>query len=108
LSQKIAGIDNTLKPAAEAEMQKNLNSLKALEEKVIRAEKKKYETTIQQIYKLKEKLFPDNTPNERIDNFLPYYVKYGEGFIEMIKEGFEREEQFYILIESMTDESSLS
>jgi len=100
LSQKIAGIDNTLKATAEAERQKNLNSLKTLEEKVLRAEKKKHETAIQQIQKIKDKIFPGGILHERTDNLLQYYARYGDSFIEMLKQNFDPlEEKVTILVE---------
>jgi bacillithiol synthase len=97
LSQKIAGTDNTLKATAEAERQKNLNSLKVLEEKLIRAEKKKHETAIQQIQKLKEKLFPGGVPHERTDNFLPHYIQYGEDFFDALKQAFEESPGTFVI-----------
>ena len=49
----------------------------ALEEKIMRAQKKKHEAAVQQIQKIKEKLFPNGELQERVENFIPYYLKYG-------------------------------
>src|SRR6185369_8740215 len=57
---QVDAIDPTLKASVEAEKQKIQNSLRMLEEKIRRAEKKKHETTIGQVKRLKEKLFPEN------------------------------------------------
>jgi bacillithiol biosynthesis cysteine-adding enzyme BshC len=100
LSEKANAIDPTLKPAAEGELQKALNGLKALEQKMLRAEKQKQETSVNQLRKLKEKLFPDGELQERYDNFIPYYARLGPAFITALKENpdpFKKE--FLILSE---------
>jgi bacillithiol biosynthesis cysteine-adding enzyme BshC len=89
LKKRVEEVDVTLSSTVEAEMQKHLNSLKALEEKVIRAGKRKHETSIQQIQKIKERLFPNGKLAERIENFLQYYVKYGDAFISSLMESIE-------------------
>ena len=77
---QVSDIDSTLKPSAEAEKQKIQNSLRLLEEKIRRSEKKKYETAIHQLVKLKEKFFPSNALQERHENVLAFYSMYGEDF----------------------------
>lgn len=78
----VEGIDKTLVGSTEAEKQKALNGLATLEQKVNRALKQKSETDINQIWSVKGKLFPNNTPQERWDNFTMYYTKYGKALIE--------------------------
>lgn len=84
----VAGeIDKSLTGTAEAEKQKALNGLQNIEQKINRALKQKSETDINQIWSIKGKLFPKNTPQERWDNFSMYYSKYGKRFItELINE----------------------
>jgi len=53
---------------------------------MIRAEKRKQEQAVSQIAALKDKLFPGNGLQERIENFIPFYVKYGEKFIDDLVE----------------------
>jgi bacillithiol biosynthesis cysteine-adding enzyme BshC len=89
LKKRVESIDITLSATVEAEKQKQLNSLKVLEEKVIRAGKRRHETSIQQIQKIKEKLFPNGKLHERTDNFIPYYVKYGDDFIDSLMQSLE-------------------
>ena len=86
ISNKVAAVDTTLKASVDADLQKAINGLKAMEQKLLRAEKQKHETAIAQIKKLKEKLFPDNVLQERVENFIPYYIKHGSNYIEMLKE----------------------
>lgn len=81
LGEEISSVDGSLKGNVEAERQKLRNGLKTLEEKAIRARKKKHENELNQIQKLKEKLFPNNGLQERSENFASFYLRYGSKFI---------------------------
>ncbi len=78
-------VDPTLEKPILGEKVKLLNSFEQLEGKLMRAEKKKHETAVNQIRSLKEKLFPGDGLQERYDNFLPFYLKYQESFFEILK-----------------------
>lgn len=77
----VSEIDKSLIGSVEAEKQKALNGLQNIDQKINRALKQKSETDINQIWSIKGKLFPNNTPQERWDNFSMYYTKYGKKFI---------------------------
>lgn len=89
ISAKAAAVDATLKGSVEAELQKALNALKNLESKLLRSEKQKQETNINQIKKLKDKFFPEGVLQERYENITPYYLKSGEKIIADLKEQFD-------------------
>lgn len=100
LIRKLNLVDGSLAGAARAEQQKNLKSLDELEKKMLRSFKQKNETAVQQLEKLKEKLFPGGVLQERVDNFIPYYLKTGSSFIESMKKVLDPfEKQFNILSE---------
>ena len=88
ISEKAIKVDVTLKGAVEAELQKVLGGLKNMEGKLLKAEKQKQEISVNQIRKIKEKLFPEGNLQERYDNFIPYYLKSGKGLIADLKEQF--------------------
>jgi bacillithiol biosynthesis cysteine-adding enzyme BshC len=79
--ETVTGIDKSLIGATEAEKQKAINGIGTIEQKINRALKQKSETDINQIWAIKEKLFPNNIPQERYENFSMYYSKYGKEFI---------------------------
>ncbi|MEP7170435.1 MAG: bacillithiol biosynthesis cysteine-adding enzyme BshC [Bacteroidota bacterium] len=89
IKQKAASSDPGLIISIDAEKQKTLNSFQNLETKLIRAEKKKQETSINQLKKSREKIFPENTFQERYENFIPYYLKYGDDFLTVLKNNFD-------------------
>ena len=75
-------------------------SLETIEQKMLRAEKRKQEQAVNQITSLKEKLFPGNQLQERVENFLPFYQKYGnEMLTELIASLNPLQKEFVILTE---------
>lgn len=93
-------LDASLKGAVEAEMVKMQKSMESLEDKMKKAAKRKEEVSVQQLRTLKEKLFPAGSLQERHDNFLPYYMKYGDQFFSALKKHLDPlEQQFTILAE---------
>ncbi|HFA49960.1 MAG TPA: bacillithiol biosynthesis cysteine-adding enzyme BshC [Bacteroidetes bacterium] len=100
LADKAALTDANLKKTVLSEHAKAKKSLDMLETRLLRAEKQKHEKTISQISSFKKKVFPANGLQERYDNFLPYYLKYGEGFFEILKKEFDvLEKAFLVFVE---------
>lgn len=83
--EKATLIDKTLAKSVLAEKTKQLKVIQQLENRLMRAEKRKYDTAIKQLRNLKDKLFPNNGLQERHDNFLAFYLKYGDDFITTLK-----------------------
>jgi len=79
-------IDNSLEKSVLGEQTKALKSLDQLEQKLLRAEKRQHETSTNRIKGLKGKLFPNRGLQERKDNFMAFYLKYGDDFIGTLKE----------------------
>ena len=78
--------DVGLQNSINSQQQKQLKSFKQLEEKLLRLAKQKNESSLNQISKIKQQLFPDNSLQERYDNFILFYLKNGDNFIEILKE----------------------
>jgi len=81
LRDKAVAVDPTLKAAAEAQLQQALNNLDGLEKKMTRAIKQQQDTGINQIKSVRNKLMPNNTLQERYENFLPYATQKGLGLL---------------------------
>jgi bacillithiol biosynthesis cysteine-adding enzyme BshC len=75
IAGKAETVDPTLKGTVLAEKQKQLNALEALEGRILKAEKRKQEDSINQIKALQQIIAPDNSWQERIENFIPFYLK---------------------------------
>jgi bacillithiol biosynthesis cysteine-adding enzyme BshC len=99
LRDKMLAADPTLKGAADAELQKQLNGIENLEGKLLKASKQKQETSITQIRKLREKILPNSVLQERYENFIPFYLKYGEDFIANVRAALPMEQGLAVLSE---------
>ncbi|CAN5808201.1 bacillithiol biosynthesis cysteine-adding enzyme BshC [soil metagenome] len=88
LRDKVTAIDATLKGAADAELQKQINGIENLEGKLLKASKQKQEISITQIRKIREKILPGGVLQERYENFIPFYLKYGEDFVSNLSAEF--------------------
>ena len=98
LKKKAGNIDKTLQQHIEALQARAVKPLHELEKKMLRAEKRKYEDQQRQIHAVKNALFPFNSLQERIENFMPYYAKWGNAFVDMIyKNSLALEQQFVVL-----------
>lgn len=98
LKQKISGIDASLIASVEGEKQKVLNGLKAMNEKALRAQKKKSETVVASVQKLRNQLFPEGNFQERTLNFSQFYVEYGDDFFKMLYEHFNPMKRKFIVL----------
>ncbi|MFN0203337.1 MAG: bacillithiol biosynthesis cysteine-adding enzyme BshC [Bacteroidia bacterium] len=77
-------IDTSLEKTVLAEKTKQIQGFEALLGKIFKAEKQKNETSLTQIRNLQQKLFPGGGLQERIDNFLPFYLIYGKDFFTLL------------------------
>ncbi|OIR05755.1 hypothetical protein GALL_121900 [mine drainage metagenome] len=77
-------VDVTLSQHTKALQAKSLKQLKGLEKKIVRAEKRNFETEQRQIEKLKQELFPDNSLQERYENFSLLYAQFGKEWLQTI------------------------
>ena len=86
IKKTIQQIDATLAAHTEALLTRTLKGLNTLEKKMLKAEKRKFETQLKQIKKIKTLLFPNGELQERVENFMPYYAKFGKDFIKALYE----------------------
>jgi bacillithiol biosynthesis cysteine-adding enzyme BshC len=77
-------VDVTLTQHVAALQARALKAVVELEKKILRAEKRKFETEQRQITTLKTQLFPNNSLQERVDNVAVYIAQYGFEWMDMI------------------------
>lgn len=92
-------VDSTLEKHTASLHAQAIKKMEALEKKMLRAEKKKFEARQRQLHKLKEQLFPHNNLQERIENFMPFYAKWGSRFMKIIYDNSLAPEQEFIILE---------
>lgn len=98
VKKQAAAVDVTLAAHVDALKKQSLDRLHELEKKMLRAEKRKFSDQQRQIHTIKENLFPKNSLQERIDNFMFYYAKWGKDFIDKLYENSLGIEQEFVII----------
>ncbi len=95
-------VDPTLFKSVMGECAKAEKIIEYLESKLLKAEKRNRTTELRKISNLKGKFFPGNDGlQERYDNFIPYFLRYGPSWIEtMIQLADPLNKSFKILIEN--------
>lgn len=98
LAAKAAAIDPTLDKAVRADASKTTAALEQWQARLMKAEKQRHEVTLNQLRALKEKLFPGNGLQERSENFLAYYLKYGPGYFDTLKGALQPFDSGFIIL----------
>ncbi len=99
LKELAKNIDATLVNTVGAELQKSLQSIDAIEKRLMKSLKQKNETALNQMEKIKGQLFPDNSLQERKENFSVYYCTQGQKFIDNLIEVFDVYGKQFLLIQ---------
>jgi bacillithiol biosynthesis cysteine-adding enzyme BshC len=98
--KQASAVDTTLEKHVDALKSKTVYRLQELEKKMLRAEKRKYSDQQRQLRTIKEHLFPGNGLQERRDNLIYYYAKWGSGFInKLYEQSLSLEQEFVVLTE---------
>ncbi|MCF6350180.1 MAG: bacillithiol biosynthesis cysteine-adding enzyme BshC [Flavobacteriaceae bacterium] len=70
--------------AVKAQEKKQLNGLKVLEKRLLKAEKRKLKNTVQRICAIQDQLFPKQNLQERYTNFSELYLEFGDDLIPFL------------------------
>ncbi len=98
ISSSANSIDPTLQQHICSLQTQALKKLGALEKKMLRAEKRKFSDAKNQIEKFKNQIYPSGNLQERVDNFMPYFAKYGFELLDVLLQySLGLEQQFAIL-----------
>jgi uncharacterized protein YllA (UPF0747 family) len=90
--------DKAYEPMIDAEHHRQKKSLENLSKKLHKLEKQKHSLALSQISKLKNKFFPNQVLQERHNNFIPYYLKYGDNFIKKLKEELDPMDTNFVVL----------
>jgi bacillithiol biosynthesis cysteine-adding enzyme BshC len=86
IQQDVIKIDTSLGDHAKNLLIQAQKKLALLEKKMIRAEKRKQQTSIDRIKAIKGSLFPKNSLQERVENFSEWVGSYGWDWVEAVLE----------------------
>lgn len=101
LKLKAVSLDTTLRSSAEAALTKMKHQLDVLEKKMLRAEKRKMQIDLQRITRLRSVIFPDDSLQERKDNFMIWYLRYGPTYFDILKENIQPLKQEFLVLEEV-------
>jgi len=99
IAGRAQAIDPTLVGAVRAEEARMMKSLEQLEIRLVRGQKQRFDTELGQLRTLKEKLFPGNGLQERYDNFIPYYLRHGQAFFDVLFEALHPTNTDFVVIQ---------
>lgn len=84
--------------AVGAQEKKQLNGLENLEKRLLKAQKRNLSEELERVKKIQNQLFPNQSLQERHLNFSEFYLEYGEGLLEILKEKLDPlDENFSVL-----------
>ena len=86
IAKKAEEIDPTLAKAVMGEHARQAKAVENLEGRLRRTEKQRFETSMNQIRGLRDKLFPENGLQERYDSFLNFYLQEGDAMFDTLVE----------------------
>jgi len=98
IMQQAATVDSTLHDHVAALKTKAVQRLQELEKKMLRAEKRKFDTERQRIHKIRAELFPGNSLQERVENISGFYGLFGKPLLDLLlHHSLTLEQKFAIL-----------
>ncbi len=96
-------VDATLTKHTAALQQQAINKLIKLEKKMLSAARRQSEAQGRQVNKLKSQLFPGGNLQERVDNIIPWYAKYGSDLLKDIYKASSGINGEFCLLKENTD-----
>jgi len=88
IKRKTVEVDKSLEGFVAAEASKTMKSLENITKRIQKSEEKNQEIAINQLKNIIEKLFPENSLQERTDNFLNFYIN-NSNFISDLQQHFD-------------------
>ena len=90
--------DKSFLGAVKAQEVKQLKGLAHLEKRLLKAQKKKLSDHVSRITEIQNELFPNESLQERIDNFANIYDEYGNEFIDLLLSELDPLRQDFVVI----------
>jgi bacillithiol biosynthesis cysteine-adding enzyme BshC len=100
IKEQAIQIDTTLKDHTMNLSVQSLKKLGELEKKMLKAEKKKQLIGLERIQHVKKELFPENSLQERVDNFAEWVGEYGWAWVEAVIHHSRTMEQGFTILTS--------
>jgi bacillithiol biosynthesis cysteine-adding enzyme BshC len=100
LREKATKVDPTLEKSAIAALRKMEHQLEVLRTKMLRAEKRRQSDGLARLERLQKSLFPAGGLQERVENFMPYFLAFGADFFDVLLQGIRPLGRDFLIIEA--------
>ncbi|HET7116802.1 MAG TPA: bacillithiol biosynthesis cysteine-adding enzyme BshC [Hanamia sp.] len=104
IKEIVSNIDSTLIEHTSALQTKHEKKLNALEKKMLRAEKRRFTDQKKQLNKIFSVLFPNDGLQERTENFMSFYSKWGDDFFKILYESSLTLKSEFCIVEQVDEE----
>jgi len=81
----------------------SIKKLGELEKKILKAEKKKQAISLERIQHIKQQLFPENSLQERVDNFAEWVGDYGWDWVDAVLKNSNTLQQSFTILTAETE-----
>jgi bacillithiol biosynthesis cysteine-adding enzyme BshC len=98
IKQQAEKIDPTLGTHTNSLSIQSAKKMVALEKKMLKAEKRKLANSMQRIHHVKQALFPENSLQERVDNFAEWVGDYGWAWVDAVVENSNTIEHSFTIV----------
>lgn len=85
--------------AVAAQEKKQLNGLDNLEKRLLKAQKRNLSDELDRVKNIQNQLFPNQSLQERHLNFSEFYLEYGEGLFDVLKENLKPLDGDFMVVE---------
>ena len=89
LEQAAGEIDPTLTRPAQAARQQAIGGTQEIEKKLVHHLKRRQETELGQLARVRTAVFPNGKPQERVFTVAPFLARYGPGLLTELSDSFE-------------------
>jgi len=100
IKEQVEKIDTTLGAHTMNLSVQSAKKMVALEQKMLKAEKRKQVTSLERIHHIKQTLFSENSLQERVDNFSEWVGDYGWAWVDAVLQHSNTMEQGFTILSS--------
>lgn len=90
--------DKSFIGAVSAQEKKQINGLKHLEKRLLKAQKRKFSDELNRLTNIQNELFPNGSLQERERNFSEFFIEYGTELMTLLKENLNPLKQDFTII----------
>jgi hypothetical protein len=89
LESLVAATDASFSGAVKAQKIKQFRGVDSIEGRLLKAQKIKLKDHVERLILLHENLFPNESLQERVNNFVSFYLENGENLIDILYKSFD-------------------